>query len=262
MTMLETINQAIADGHPIALCTIVHTEGIVPRRAGTKMVVYGDGHIEGTVGGGDIEILVRKEAEESLKDGKVRFLNYDSKELSKNDPGTCGGKVTVFIEPYLNPATVVVVGAGHVGRAVVHLAKWMGFRVVVCDDRAELCKPEIAPGGDVYLNCQIAEIPEKMTVDSNTCFVLVTRSVNMDVEGLPALLDTEAGYIGLIGSKRRWAYCRGLLLKAGIEKKAFERVSSPIGLEINAETTQEIAVSIMAEITAMLNESKQDNAET
>ena len=215
------------------------------------MAVFEDGRIEGTIGGGDIERLIRKEALDSLKDGKPRLLSCDSKVISKGDPGTCGGKVKVFVEPFLSPATVVVVGAGHVGRAVIYLAKWMGYRVVVSDDREELCKPEMAPGGDVYLHCTMDQIPDKISVDSNTNFVLVTRSVNLDVEGLPALLASEAGYIGLIGSKRRWAFCRGQLLKAGITKKAYQRVKSPIGLDIHAETPQEIAVSIMAEITAI-----------
>jgi len=252
--MLTIVNKAIAEGNPVVLCTIVETEGIVPRHAGTKMVVFEDGRSEGTVGGGNIEKLVRKEAEESLKDGKTRFRSYDSEVGSTDDPGPCDGKVKIFIEPFLRPATLVVFGAGHVGQAVVHLAKWMGYRVVVSDDRAEMCTPEVAPGADRYINCPMDQIPEKMTVDRNTYIVLVTRSVQMDAEGLPALLGTQAGYIGLLGSKKRWAFCRGILLKAGIKKEAYRRVKSPIGLDIHAETPQEIAVSIMAEITAIRHE--------
>ena len=248
--MLGIVSKAVADGQPLALCTVVETNGAVPRHAGAKMVVFEDGRIEGTVGGGEMEVLVREEALESLKDGKTRFLRYDSKDLVQGKPGICGGEVMIYVEPYLSPATVVVVGAGHVGRAVVHLAKWMGYRVVVSDDRGELCTPEGAPGGDCYLVCPMSQIPEKINVDSNTFLILVTRSAEMDIEGLPALLETEVGYIGLIGSKRRWAHCREMLLKAGLTKETLQRIKSPIGLDIHAETPQEIAVSIMAEITA------------
>jgi len=248
--VLGIVSKAVANGQPLALCTVVETNGAVPRHAGAKMVVFEDGRTEGTVGGGEIEVLVHGEALESLNDGKTRFLRYDSKDLAQDKPGTCGGEVMIYVEPYLSPAAVVVVGAGHVGRAVIHLAKWMGYRVVVSDDRAELCTPEGAPGGDCYLVCPMSQIPEKINVDSNTYFVLVTRSADMDIEGLPALLETKAGYIGLIGSKRRWAHCQGTLLKAGITKETLHRIKSPIGLDIHAETPQEIAVSIMAEITA------------
>jgi xanthine dehydrogenase accessory factor len=254
LSLLNIIDKAVADGCPVALCTIVQTKGAFPRHAGTKMLVFEDGHFEGTIGGGDIEVHVLREALESLADGKPRLLEYDSSEIAKGNPGTCGGEVTIYVEPYLTPATVVVVGAGHVGRAVAHLAKWMGYRVVISDDRIELCTPEAAPDGDSYLVCPMDQLPKKMTVDSNTYFILVTRDVDIDIKGLPVLLDTEAGYIGLIGSKRRWSHCQDSLLKSGITKEALNRVKSPIGLDIHAESPQEIAVSIMAEVTAVRNE--------
>ena len=149
MEILESLNQAIDSGSPVALCTVVNTRGAVPRHAGSKMLVFRDGRTEGTVGGGEIESLVIEEALKSLKDGKTRFLSYDMIDI-ETDPGVCGGTVTLFVEPYLRDPTVVVIGAGHVGQAVVHLANWLGFRVVVNDDRQELCTPEVAPGGDEY----------------------------------------------------------------------------------------------------------------
>ncbi len=255
MEILDLLNQTVAAGQPAALCTVVNTRGAVPRHAGSKMIVFGGGRTEGTVGGGEIENLVIQEALKSLKDGKTRFLNYDMIDI-ETDPGVCGGTVTVFVEPYLRDPTVVVVGAGHVGQAVAHLASWLGFRVVVSDDRVELCSPEAAPGGDEYLPVPMQSLPEEMEIDSQTYLVLVTRGVDIDAAGIPALVKTEAAYIGLIGSKRRWDHTRQKLEEGGLTEEEIGRIKTPIGLEINAETPREIAVSILAEIIALRNEGK------
>lgn len=256
MEILDELNQAISDGQPVALCVVVNTQGAVPRHAGAKMIVFSDGRTQGTVGGGEIENLVHDEALASLKDGKTRFLKYDMIDLDRGDPGICGGTVTIFVEPYLRQPTLVIVGAGHVGKSVAHLASWLGFRVVVTDDRAELCTPEMTPGGDVYLPVLMSELPEHLEIDSQTYLVLVTRGMNVDVVGLPALLETEAAYIGLIGSKNRWKNTQEKLLEAGLSEEKLKRIKSPIGIFIHAETPNEIAVSIMAEIIAQRNEGK------
>lgn len=253
MEILERLNQSINSGRPIVLCTVVKTRGAVPRHAGTKMLVFPDGHIEGTVGGGKVEELVREEAKAALKDGQTRLLDYSLIDTERGDPGLCGGTMTLYVEPYLQAATVVVVGAGHVGRAVVHLASWLGYRVVVSDDRKDLCTPENSPGADLYLPIPLDKLPETMEIGPQTYLVLVTRGVEVDVVGLPVLLATDASYIGLIGSRKRWAHCQEKLREAGVDEAQIGRINSPIGLDIHAETPDEIAVSIMAEIIALRN---------
>ena len=255
MEIFTLLHHALEAGRPVALCTVVNTRGSVPRHAGSKMLVFRDGRTEGTVGGGEIENLVIEEARQALKDGQTRFLNYDMIDI-ETDPGVCGGTVTLFVEPYRRDPTVVVVGAGHVGQAVAHLAGWLGFRVVVSDDREELCKPEVAPGGDEYLPIPMQALPDAMEIDSQTYLVLVTRGVDVDAAGLPALLKTEAAYIGLIGSKRRWQHTREKLAEEGLPEEAIGRIKTPIGLDIHAETPEEIAVSILGEIIALRNEGK------
>lgn len=253
MEILERLNQLRKSGRPVALCTVVKTKGAVPRHSGTKMLVFPDGSSEGTVGGGKVEELVREEAKAALQDGQTRLLDYSLVDTEKGDPGLCGGRVTVYVEPYLLPATVVVVGAGHVGRAVVHLASWLGYRVVVSDDREELCTPEETPGADLYLPIPLERLPEAMEIGPQTYLVLVTRGVEVDMVGLPPLLATDAPYIGLIGSKRRWAHCQDKLKEVGVDESQIARINSPIGLDIRAETPDEIAVSIMAEIITLRN---------
>jgi xanthine dehydrogenase accessory factor len=249
---MQTIYQALAElehtHQPAALCTVVKASGSTPRHATSKMLVYPDGHILGTVGGGGLENEVRKEALESLKDGQPRLLTYNMTDPARGDVGVCGGQVEVFVEPILPSPMIVVIGGGHVGKAVAHLAKWLGFRVAVSDDRPEFCTPEANPDADEFHACPLAELPLHLSITPQTCLILTTRGNNVDVAGLPALLESQAGYIGVIGSRKRWGETCKQLNEAGITDEQLKRVHSPIGLGIGAETPEEIAVSILAEV--------------
>ena len=249
---MTTIIQALAEieksNTPAALCTIVKSSGSTPRHSTSKMLVYPDGSIRGTVGGGELENHVRREALESLKDGKPRLVEYSLVDPARGDVGVCGGQVEVFVEPILPAPTLVVVGGGHVGKAVAHLAKWLGFHVAVSDDRPEFCTPEANPDADAFYPVPLAQLPQQLNITPQTSLVLTTRGVTVDVPGLPALLDTPAGYIGVIGSRKRWATTVKELEEQGIPGERLERVHSPMGLGLGAETPEEIAVSIMAEV--------------
>ncbi len=249
---MRSIYQALSDleknNGSAALCTIVKSEGSTPRHVGSKMLVYPNGKFTGTVGGGELENRVIKAALESLTNSKSQTLSYTMADPSRGDPGVCGGTVDVFVEPILPPALIVVIGAGHVGKAVVHLAKWMGFRVALSDDRAEFCNPESVPNTDAYYPVPMAELANQLTVTSQTYLVVTSRGSAIDAAGLPSLLESEAAYIGVIGSKRRWLTTVKALQEKGVAEEKIARVHSPMGLELNAETPEEIAVSIMAEI--------------
>jgi xanthine dehydrogenase accessory factor len=246
------IYQTLADierkNEPAVYCVVVHTSGSTPRHVGSKMVVYADGQVFGTIGGGEVEQRVKSEALQALQDGAPRFLEYQMTDPACGDPGICGGQLDIFVEPICPKPTLVVIGAGHVGKAVAWLAKGLGFRVAVSDDRSELCSPEALPEADEYYPVPITELPQHLKITPWTYLVLTTRSVDIDVLGLPALLDSSAAYIGVIGARRRWLTACQQLLDKGIPQEKLDRVHSPIGLKINAETPEEIAVSILAEI--------------
>jgi xanthine dehydrogenase accessory factor len=249
---MNSIYQSLAEiekqNESAVLCTVTSSEGSTPRHVGSKMLVYPDGHFIGTVGGGEVEQRVLSEAMMSLDDGQPRHVHYNMVDPTRGDPGTCGGQVEVFVEPILPAPLVVVIGAGHVGKAVVHLAKWLGFRVAACDDRVEFCNPESLPDADAYYPVTMDELPKQIKIDKRTVLILTTRGSAIDVAGLSPLLDSPAGYIGVIGSKRRWATTVKALREKGISDEKLARVHSPIGLELQAETPEEIAVSIMAEV--------------
>ncbi len=249
---MNTIYQALAEieknNRSAALATIIRSHGSTPRHGTSKMLVYEDGSTLGTVGGGELERRVRAEALAAMQAGQSRNLSYTLNDPSKGDAGICGGTVEVFVEVILPKAMLLIVGAGHVGKAVAHLAKWLGFRVVIAENRAEYCTPAHIPDGDEYIPCAMNEITEKISLNAQSYVVMATSGADVDAEALPALLDSDAAYIGVIGSKRRWLAAVKLLQERGVPQERIQRVHSPIGLEIEAETPEEIAVSIMAEI--------------
>src|SRR5512144_3024735 len=184
---MQSIYQALSEleknNGSAALCTVVKSEGSTPRHVGSKMLVYADGNFIGTVGGGELENRVLKGARESLHNGGAVTLSYTMADPSRGDPGVCGGTVEVFVEPILPPATIVVIGAGHVGKAVVHLAKWLGLRVVVSDDRPEFCTPEAVPGADDYYPVEMEKLPEHLKINKQTYVIITSRGSNVDQEG-------------------------------------------------------------------------------
>jgi xanthine dehydrogenase accessory factor len=253
-SILEAAATVLHNHQSAVLCTVVKSEGSTPRHVGSKMLVYADGTFIGTVGGGDLEHRVLDEAWMSLASGKPRVLHYNLTDPARGDPGVCGGQVEVFVEPLLPSPTLVIIGAGHVGKAVAHLAKWLQYRVVVSDDRPEFCNRESIPDADEFLISSMSELPQRLRIDSRTILVLTTRGSSVDAAGLPPLLHSDAAYIGVIGSRRRWATTVKELQALGVAAKDLARVRSPMGLELQAETPEEIAVSIMAEVLMLRNE--------
>jgi len=249
---MDDVFNALADikrtGTSGALCTIIKTKGSTPRKEGSKILVFENGSIVGTVGGGEVEARVIQEALNSIKSGVSRIISYDLIDPDQGDPGICGGSLEIFVDPIVKPEELVVVGGGHVGKAVVFLAKWLGFRVILNDDRKEFCSPDLVPGADEYIHCPLTELPGKYEIPASAAVVLATRNQKVDINGLPELLAIPTAYIGVISSKRRWQLTKEQLLESGVNKDNLKKIHAPIGLKIGAETPEEIALSILAEI--------------
>jgi len=248
--LLRELLAATAAGRSAVLATVVGTARSVPRRAGAKMLVYADGDQVGTIGGGEMESRVIAAATEVLRQKQPRQMEFDLVDPASGDAGVCGGTVTVYLEPYMPQPQLVVIGCGHVGRAVVELANWLGYHVTALDDRAELADADVLSAADEVLPGPYAETLARVTLSEETHVVLVTRNVTVDLDVLPIVLASPVRSIGVMGSKRRWATTRSKLeamALPGIGADAIDRVKSPIGLDIDAETPEEIAVSILAE---------------
>ncbi|NDJ54570.1 MAG: XdhC family protein [Chloroflexi bacterium] len=244
---------------PVLLATIVRGRGSIPRKAGAKMLVYGDGRILGTIGGGELEARVIEAAPALLESGTAKMMHVDLVDPAEGDAGVCGGEVEVFLEPQLPPPSILVIGCGHVGQALADLAHWVGFRVIVSDDRADLCNPDVIPQADRYIVAAPDDVTTHLRIHRRTMIAAVTRNMNVDLALLPRLMETEAAYIGVIGSRRRWAVTAQALRERGLAERELARIHAPIGLELNAETPREIAVSIIAEMMATLNKSSAES---
>ncbi|HAY83777.1 MAG TPA: xanthine dehydrogenase [Chloroflexi bacterium] len=243
----QQIVEIIKNQGTAALCVIVQASGSTPRGTGSKMLVFPDGRTLDTIGGGELEHRVVQAAHEAMADGEPKLVSYKMTDPKRGDPGVCGGQLEVYVEPILPQPTVIVIGAGHVGREVARLANWLGFAVVVSDDRAEFLTDDLAALGQIH-HGPMQDLVSQFKLHSQTYLILTTRNVELDVKGLPALLDSAAAFIGVIGSRRRWQTTTKQLIEQGIEPERLSRVHSPVGLELKAETPEEIAVSILAQI--------------
>jgi len=246
--ILHELNAAIAADRPVVLATIVATRRSVPRHAGTKMLVFADGSTIGTVGGGEMEAKVVAEAQNAIGRGRPGLVDYELVNPSAGDPGICGGELTLYLEPYMPPHTVIVIGCGHVGRTVVDLAHWLGYRTVAIDDRPDLVSEEAMPNADVRFAGTVADALAKHPATEDSSIIVVTRSPELDVRILPALLATPARYVGVMGSHKRWRATRDQLVSDGVAEERLEQIHVPIGIDLNAETLEEIAVSILSEV--------------
>lgn len=249
--LLHDALAAVERGESVVMATVVDTNRSVPRHAGARMLIRPDGSQLGTIGGGEMESRVLAEAAEVLATGAPRFMTFDLVDPGAGDPGVCGGTVSLYLEPFMPEPDLVIIGCGHVGKAVAELGNWLGFPITALDDRPELATAEQMPMAAEVLAGSLTETIPKAGITANTHVVLVTRNLAVDLEALPAILATPARSVGVMGSKRRWSLTREKLIEAGVAEADLERVRSPIGLEISAESPEQIAVSILAEIVQL-----------
>ena len=256
--LLGLLSEALANQTPVVMATVVSTKRSVPRRSGTKMLVYEDGTQVGTVGGGAMESRVTAAAADSMRTGKTQLLTFSLLEPGLGDPGVCGGTVDIYLEPYMPAHTVFVIGAGHIGRAVVDLASWLGYQTVVTDDRGDRVSEDAMPNADVRHHGTVSEALAQHKVTEDTSVVVVSRDFGIDVDAVPQLLGTAARYLGVMGSERRWQTVRRELLDSGLDETSLERIHVPVGIELHAETVEEIAVSILSEVIQVTRGSMAD----
>lgn len=245
--LFAAIQEVLGRGEPAALCTVVKAQGSTPRGTGAKMLVRVDGTTLGTVGGGAVEADTTRQALEALHQGTSRLVDYTLRDEDK-DPGICGGQATVFIDVLAPAPTLLIVGAGHIGQVLAQMGRLQGYRAVVCDDRAEYANREVLPGADRILVGSMPDVLNKVTITANTYVVIVTRGHKHDEAALSYLLDKKAGYLGMIGSKRKVQTVFEHLRAAGVADEQLAQVHAPIGLRIGAQTPAEIALCILAEI--------------
>ncbi|HEY7186331.1 MAG TPA: XdhC/CoxI family protein [Vicinamibacterales bacterium] len=250
--VFAALAEALARGEEVALVTIVASTGSTPQRVGAKMLVFPDGRTVGTIGGGCYENDAFWKAREAITARRPLNVKYELNDDFAQETGlVCGGQMEVFIEPVEASPDVYVFGAGHVGYFVAKMAREVGFRVHVIDDREKFANAErFGDGIDVVVD-HIPTWLESHALPPTAYAVIVTRGHTHDLDALRALTAHPLRYLGLIGSKAKVKRIFDALREEGTADDALRGVHAPIGLDIGAITPQEIAVSIVAELIAV-----------
>ncbi len=252
MDIYEQIVQLRQQGRRGAVATIVNVRGSIPSFETAKMLVRDDGSIIGTVGGGCVEAEVWQAAREVMESEKPRTLTFNLNQNPKYDTGlVCGGTLDIFIEPVLPPASLYIFGAGHVALSLYRTAKNAGFDVSIIDDRESYANRERFPDAKEVIAEDYDKAMSRLAPHETSYLVIVTRGHRDDMRVLRWAVQTQARYIGMIGSKRKTITIFRELVKEGLPENLFERVHAPVGLDIGALTPEEIAVAITAELIAV-----------
>jgi xanthine dehydrogenase accessory factor len=239
-------------GQKCALATIVQVRGSIPSYESAKLLVREDGSFLGTVGGGCVEAEVWTAARDVIETGKPRHLTFSLGQDAAYDNGLiCGGQLNIFVEPVTPQPRAFIFGGGHVSKSISKVANLAGFSTTIVDDREAFANAERFPEAEETFAEEYESVFPKLTVTSTSYLVIVTRGHRDDMRVLRWAVTTPACYIAMIGSKRKTISVIHELEKEGIPREAFEKVFAPMGLEIGAESPEEIAISVVAEMIAM-----------
>ncbi len=250
--VFEAALRAAESGEAAALVTVTATEGSTPQKAGAKMVVYPDGRIVGTIGGGCLEAEMTWRARQAIESRRSQLASYDLIPDQAGDDGlVCGGRMQVFIEPIEGTPTLCLFGAGHVAQPLARMAKQVGFRVEVVDDRVKFANRERFPDADLVLVDDFTAAAAKLSLGRNSYAVVVTRGHGSDADALQACLGKGLRFVGLLASRPKVVHVFSALEERGVAAEELAAVHSPLGVEIGAATPEEIAVSVLAEMIAV-----------
>ncbi|MBI5415642.1 MAG: XdhC family protein [Candidatus Omnitrophica bacterium] len=245
--------EATGRGREYALATIVEsTAKGTPRKAGAKMVVLEDGVTWGSIGGGRNEKAVQAECLKAIKSGKPSLVTYDY--FGKEGQSVCGGQIKVFIDPVKTAKHLVICGAGHIALPLSVIAKMLNFRVTIIDNRKEFANSRRFPHVDKIVVGPPAAGLSRIRIDQDTYIMIVTQGNEFDFECLRAAIGKDAGYLGVISSKAKRVKFFGRLRKRGVPQPRINLVKIPAGIDVGAQTPEEIAVSIAAEMVAVRNQ--------
>ncbi|MBI5511840.1 MAG: XdhC family protein [Deltaproteobacteria bacterium] len=246
MDLWERLAGLRAANERAVLVTVVATRGSTPRKPGAKMLFFPDGHIEGTVGGGKVEHVIRTAAARVLANEQAAVVTHN---LTTELAMCCGGQMTFFLEPIMSQPVLIVFGCGHVGTALIEAALPLGFDIVAVDDLVENANPERLPQATRIINSYEPEDLRDLPTGDNVYTVILTREHAFDQRLLEHCITRPGRYLGVIGSERKAQMQRERLAAKGFDAALVDKVRCPIGLDIGAETPAEIAVSICAELT-------------
>lgn len=249
--LFQIIEELHKQGKDCALCTVIQSSGSTPLKAGAKMIVSENGEIYGTIGGGDLEKSVIQNAIQIIRQGHSELFTHN---LLQQHGMCCGGKLSIFIDFLRKPDKLYIFGAGHVGRALAQIATTLPFDIYLIDDR-KIEMDKFLHAGVNKIPLSYKEILPSLPFSKGTYVAIMTRDHAMDREILSYCIHKNLSYLGMIGSRRKIEITKKMFLSGGIcTEEEFERIDSPMGISIEAQSPEEIAVSILAGIIQHKNE--------
>lgn len=253
--ILKAVSSAVEKGIETAVVTVLEVKGSSPGKEGSMMAVFSDGSILGTVGGGALEYEFIQEALKAIKENKSCEKSFELTEKGSLHM-KCGGFVRAYIKVFAKREKLLIMGGGHLGAELYTLGKFLNKYVVIFDDREEFANRERFPEADEIILGKMKETVKNYSIDENSYIIIVTRGHENDKECLKAILDKKVfpKYIGMVGSRGKVLSTYKELLDEGYLKEELKKIYSPIGLDISSSEPKEIALGIMAEITAVKNQ--------
>jgi len=250
--LFERAARCIETDIPAALVTVVGSQGSTPQRPGARMLVFADGTVDGTIGGGCVEAEMTRRARLAIENGRPALTSYDLTPEQAGDEGlVCGGRMEVFIEPLEATPQLAILGAGHVARPLCSLAAMTGFRVSVLDDRESYATAARFPEASRLAVSDFDSAAATLRLTPRSYVVVVTRGHRGDAAALASCLRVKPRFIGLLGSRSKMVHVLTDLIERGFESEDLIQIETPVGVEIGAETPEEIAVSIVARMVAV-----------
>jgi xanthine dehydrogenase accessory factor len=254
-TFFERVAELIRGGVAFAGARLLSVEGSVPQKPGAGMLVFPDGRIEGTIGGGRFEASVILDAL-ALLEGRDAIATRDYAINRDELRMYCAGRAHVLIEAFRPSAELLIFGGGHVGQALGRLAADVGgFRVAVIDDRAPFADPARHPRVERVIRADPLYREGVPPLGAWTFAVVVTRCHDVDKALVARLLGEELAYVGMIGSRTKAAQLKAELAAEGVPADRLARLRSPIGLDLgDTKEPGEVALAILAEVVKARNE--------
>jgi len=250
--VLALASKCIDNDVPAALVTVVGAQGSTPQGPGARMLVFEDGAVSGTIGGGCVEAEMARRARMAIENGRPSLTNYDLTPEQAGDEGlVCGGRMEVFIEPLSGAPELAILGGGHVARPLCSMAAAAGFRVAVLDDREKYATADRFPEAERVVAAGFDAAAATLRLTPRSFVVVVTRGHRGDAVAIGSCLAVKPRFLGLLGSRTKMVHVFTELIDRGFGSEDLATIETPVGIEIGAETPEEIAVSIVARMIAV-----------
>jgi xanthine dehydrogenase accessory factor len=246
----RAVSRAVENGKAIAIISLFEEAGEASREM-ARLLVSEDGEIAGTLGSDSLDQAAIRHASKVLSDDRQEIVAVKAGEIegSAGDGELASQQPRLLFEVSRPPLELIVCGAGHVGEAVARAARLFDLRITVIDDRREFASRERFPDPEIRLMTgDFVEALQSLRITGASHVVIVTRGHRHDEICLREVVDSPARYIGVIGSRRRTTTIREHLRRSGVPAERLRRIHAPIGLDIGAQTPEEIAIAILAEI--------------